>query len=556
MKIKNFFSLLPALLLFSSALAFGQGAPGPSNYPISQQTQAGAPSGTCPGTNVYNLNTSNGNVYSCPTPGGSWTLIGSGGGSSNFNLTNSTPATSSTPQSSPYAGWNGTWWGPLLASATDGWTLQDVPGTSTTMASGKSATASETSGVVTILGTGMTVFPNNQSGFLGVGAIVTFQGFTTLTWLNNVPVSLLTNTATSITFDDPSNHANQGSAAETGVTASAAISALTLEQLAGSAPVGQFQLVNPGVATATSVYTSPEFDFVTNNWNGSASVNIPWRIYSKGGTGDVLPTLIIDRVGSITGFSGGGGGIILGGTGTTAQSDPQLTFDHDNAGVLADDGQIGFEPSDGVTYNQVYEFFTVIANTAAGLTGNEGSVAGADVDLGANGNARTNVAGPNYGVVLGGIGATGLGHEIFSPASGSSANYNVYVGGEYNPGSGSSTFTDVYVAPVITGTSSGATTAFTVAPTITTTNLTGLNLIADFQSAPGTSQVNIDYHGDINTAVLKSAAGTALPTCNSTTKGSRNVVSDATAPTYLGTYTSGGAVVAPVFCNGTNWVTD
>jgi hypothetical protein len=59
------------------------------------------------------------------------------------------------------------------------------------------------------------------------------------------------------------------------------------------------------------------------------------------------------------------------------------------------------------------------------------------------------------------------------------------------------------------------------------------------------------------------AAGPALPTCNTTavagypngTKGFQAVVSDATAPTYNANYTSGGAVVAHVVCNGTNWVT-
>lgn len=54
---------------------------------------------------------------------------------------------------------------------------------------------------------------------------------------------------------------------------------------------------------------------------------------------------------------------------------------------------------------------------------------------------------------------------------------------------------------------------------------------------------------------IYSAAGTALPTCNTAAKGKDGVVSDATLPTYLGTYTSGGAIVAPVFCNGTAWVT-
>ena len=62
---------------------------------------------------------------------------------------------------------------------------------------------------------------------------------------------------------------------------------------------------------------------------------------------------------------------------------------------------------------------------------------------------------------------------------------------------------------------------------------------------------------------LFSAAGVALPTCNTTagggyptgTKGAIAVVSDATSPTYNANYTSGGAVTALVVCNGTNWVT-
>lgn len=55
--------------------------------------------------------------------------------------------------------------------------------------------------------------------------------------------------------------------------------------------------------------------------------------------------------------------------------------------------------------------------------------------------------------------------------------------------------------------------------------------------------------------IIYSAAGTPLPTCNSGSKGTHATVSDATGPTYLATYTSGGAVIAPVFCNGTNWLT-
>jgi Pectate lyase superfamily protein len=55
--------------------------------------------------------------------------------------------------------------------------------------------------------------------------------------------------------------------------------------------------------------------------------------------------------------------------------------------------------------------------------------------------------------------------------------------------------------------------------------------------------------------VIYSAAGTPLPSCVSGITGMQEVVSDATSPTYNGTYTSGGSVKIPVFCNGSNWVT-
>ena len=60
----------------------------------------------------------------------------------------------------------------------------------------------------------------------------------------------------------------------------------------------------------------------------------------------------------------------------------------------------------------------------------------------------------------------------------------------------------------------------------------------------------------IQTSEIYNAAGNALPSCVAALKGSRAVVSDATSPTYLGVYTSGGAVIAPVFCNGSGWVTN
>lgn len=61
--------------------------------------------------------------------------------------------------------------------------------------------------------------------------------------------------------------------------------------------------------------------------------------------------------------------------------------------------------------------------------------------------------------------------------------------------------------------------------------------------------------GAIVADVIYSAAGTPLVSCVPGLKGAETVVSDANGPTFLGTYSSGGAVVSPVMCNGTNWVT-
>lgn len=45
-----------------------------------------------------------------------------------------------------------------------------------------------------------------------------------------------------------------------------------------------------------------------------------------------------------------------------------------------------------------------------------------------------------------------------------------------------------------------------------------------------------------------------LPAAAAGLAGARATVSDATAPTFLGALTGGGAVVCPVFCNGSAWV--
>jgi len=73
-------------ILICSAAAFGQGAPSQSNYPASVSSASGAPSGNCYAINSFYVNTSNGNLYTCPTVGSSWTLVsGSGSGTVNAN---------------------------------------------------------------------------------------------------------------------------------------------------------------------------------------------------------------------------------------------------------------------------------------------------------------------------------------------------------------------------------------------------------------------------------------------------------------------------------------
>ena len=68
------------------------------------------------------------------------------------------------------------------------------------------------------------------------------------------------------------------------------------------------------------------------------------------------------------------------------------------------------------------------------------------------------------------------------------------------------------------------------------------------------------HNGIFTIGFLYSAAGTPLPTCTSALNDIPAHVSDATSPTYMGTYTSGGHITASVLCsyNGTtyNWVTN
>lgn len=53
---------------------------------------------------------------------------------------------------------------------------------------------------------------------------------------------------------------------------------------------------------------------------------------------------------------------------------------------------------------------------------------------------------------------------------------------------------------------------------------------------------------------LQSSLVANLPTCNASAAGLQSYVTNATSPTFLTAVVGGGAVVAPVFCNGSAWI--
>jgi hypothetical protein len=81
-------------------------------------------------------------------------------------------------------------------------------------------------------------------------------------------------------------------------------------------------------------------------------------------------------------------------------------------------------------------------------------------------------------------------------------------------------------------------------PNAGTSIFSSVGLTAPKATIFGTATVN-----SILPRILYSAAGTALPTCNAGINGETAVVSDATTPTYMAAYASGGAITTAVICS-------
>lgn len=151
----------------------------------------------------------------------------------------------------------------------------------------------------------------------------------------------------------------------------------------------------------------------------------------------------------------------------------------------------------------------------------------------------------------------------------SASSINITGGGNIATSSGTTNAVAFFLSSGIQIQSSNATnTALTVqnnnaSPTADLLDLksgTGLTLLASVDNLgnghfPAVAATGTISSASILAATIYSAAGTSLPSCVTGIKGERAVVSDATSPTFLAAYTSGGTVVAPVICNGTAWVT-
>jgi hypothetical protein len=131
-----------------------------------------------------------------------------------------------------------------------------------------------------------------------------------------------------------------------------------------------------------------------------------------------------------------------------------------------------------------------ISGNLGTTTSSEGVAA---VELG-NGLTYTEGSGNMVGVSIGpdGVGSVSLN---YAPATGTGTFIPCQITPTFNPSAGSTVFKGLYINPTVKGTSSASTTALVVNPVITTANLTGTNLIADFQSS-GSSKASIDYSGN------------------------------------------------------------
>jgi hypothetical protein len=236
---------------------------------------------------------------------------------------------------------------------------------------------------------------------------------------------------------------------------------------------------NTATATSGTTNSSPELQLLTNYWTGSASTPDVWEIYSTLTAGtNAVSFLELAHIGTT-----GNSFLLLNCTGLA----------YFNSSAYMDFGTVtswtlNFTNSNGGTTNgtlgataSTFGLSSSPANSRIFLSGGGGSGTGNNaVGIGAA-SSFTGTSGSVAGLTIGDKSGTG-GSQGFT----------------FNPASGSASFIACNIVPTIKGTSSGATTALVVNPTITATNLSGTNRIASFQSG-GTTELDISYTGTIAT---------------------------------------------------------
>ena len=193
---------------------------------------------------------------------------------------------------------------------------------------------------------------------------------------------------------------------------------------------------------------------------------------------------------------------------------------------------------------------TITAGPSSSANGNEVLVQGGAAS-GASGNggrirliaaAGVTGASANGGAVIVTSGASGSG------ATGSGGAVTISTGAALSTnGSGGA-------VTITTGVNTGSGSPGTI--TFTTPNAVGTGSGGNIALNPGTGTAGQATGQVILGAPVRTFGYTvsALPTAAAYLQGARAHVTDATAPTFLGTLTGGGTVVCPVMCNGVAWV--
>lgn len=268
-----------------------------------------------------------------------------------------------------------------------------------------------------------------------------------------------------------------GSAAGS-LTLSNGTNATTFNQTAGGLSL-LWTWANTTTATSSTTQSSPSLNLAANYWTGAASAVDNWSIYGimrTSGTNGVSNLRIdhsgttgptyVDFTSNVSGFQFESTPTSVDFAGNTTWT---LNFTNNNGGTT--NGSITGAPA---TFTIASSLATPNTKMAVVGHGTNSSTA-ICVQLGNSAANLTATSGTQTGVQIGGVSTNAI---------------------TFNPTSGSASFIGLSIIPTIQGTSSGATTALVVNPTITTTNLTGTNLIADFQSG-GASEFNIDYSGNV-----------------------------------------------------------